>query len=181
MSTGRFALPAALALAACGPTVAEGPPPQPAAQVIVTGDGAHVSMPARVTAVGSEVPAAPDRVWAVLGDVYRELGMEPSADAAARVMAAEPRAFTRRFGGLPAPRLFDCGRGAAGVDLASTYRIRMSVRTALHPSGEGGTRLETTVEAHGRNPDGVDAVPARCLSRGVLEQAIATRVTAKLF
>ena len=176
-----LALAAALALAGCGPAAESGPPPQPAPQVIHTGDAIHVSTTVRVAAVGSEVPAAPDRVWAVLADVYRELGMEPSADADARVLAAQPRAFTRRFGDHPAPRLFDCGRGTSGVDLAASYRIQMSVRTSLRPSGEGGTRLETLVEAHARNPDGVDAAPARCLSRGVLEQAIAARVMAKLF
>lgn len=189
----RIAVLTLLALSGCGPatapaasgaagTSAPGAEPQGNTAVIPSGDGFHVSTAAASRVVTHEIAAPVDRVWQVLPDVYRELGITARADAGLRTVAT-PSAlrFTRRMFGEPATRFFDCGRGQFGAEIASTHTINLVLSSTVQPGPTpGSARLETTAQAHARNNDGANALMSQCHSRGVLEGLIALRVREKL-
>lgn len=172
-----------VALSACGPAIAPAASggSESAPRVINTGDGIHVSTEAESRLLTHDVTAPVDRVWAVLPDVYRELGLEGTADASLRTVSSAGASFNRRLLGEPATRFFDCGRGQFGVEIASSYTIHVTARTTVQP-GEtpSASRLETRVQAYARNNDGANSLAGQCRSNGVLEGVIVLRVREKL-
>lgn len=187
----RIVAASLLALSACGapPPPSSGPvgdpgtiaAPQTSTQVTTSGDGFHVSGAGESRLVTHEITAPVDRVWQVLPEVYRELGITAGADAATRTVVSPSANYTRRMFGEPATRFFDCGRGQFGTDIASTHTISLTLRTTVQP-GEtpAAARLETVAQAHARNNDGANATMALCRSKGLLEGLIALRVREKL-
>lgn len=188
----RLAAATLLALSACGPATApgtsgpaavpeSGSAPQANTHVIGAGDGFFVTGSGESRVVAHEVTAPVDRVWQVLPEVYRELGLTASADDALRTVATPSANFTRRMFGEPASRFFDCGRGQFGTDITTTHTLSLTLRTTVQP-GEApeSARLETVAQAHARNNDGANATMAQCRTRGLLEGLIALRVREKL-
>lgn len=177
----RILLGACCAFAACGPAAAppsSGPAGRPT-EVMTTGDAINVAMTSEVRVVTQTVDAPVDRVWAVLPAVYAELGLEGGADAARRTMSGTGN-FSRRFQGQAAARLFDCGQGQFGTPLANTSNIRFAISTTVNPADNGGSRLDSQVEAHARSTDGANSLAAQCRTEGQLEAMIVERVRAKL-
>lgn len=172
-----------LALSACGPATA------PAAsgsnestpQVIDTGEGLTVSTAAESRLLTHDVTAPVDRVWQVLPEVYRELGIAGTAEESIRTVTSSSTSFARRMFGEPATRFFDCGRGQFGVEIAATYTIHLTARTTVQPGASpSASKLETRVQAYARNNDGANALASQCHSKGLLEGLIALRVLEKL-
>lgn len=181
-----------LALSACGPAAA--PPsttpdavpssaasPQGNTSVIGAGDGFFVTGSGESRVVTHEVAAPVDRVWQVLPDVYRELGITASADAGTRTVASPGANYVRRMLGEPASRFFECGRGQFGTEIVSTHTLTLTVQTTVQPGeAPGAARLETVAQAYARNNDGANATMTQCRSKGFLEGLIALRVREKL-
>jgi hypothetical protein len=171
------------ALSACGAATApasSGTSEQPA-QVMNTGDGFTVSTTAESRLLKHDVNAPVDRVWEVLPDVYREIGLQGAADAGIRTVSSGSLSFARRMFGEPATRFFDCGRGQFGAEIAATYTIHLTVRTTVQPGDDAGTsRLESTAQAYARNNDGANSLMSQCHSKGLLEGLIALRVLERL-
>ena len=178
--TLALALVPLLASCAAAPGPANELPGNAGGQVIVTGDAIHVSTPSVQRVIAEEVAAPADRVWVVLPAVFEEMGFAVSASAATRTVVTQPRSVNRRFLDAPAAEYFDCGRGQFGVELAAVNTIRATVRTTVVPAEEGGSRLETVVEAHARSTDGATSVMAQCRSTRRLEAVMAERVRARL-
>jgi hypothetical protein len=173
-----------LALSACGAATApasSGTSEQPA-QVVGTGDGFTVTTTSESRLLKHDVNAPVDRVWQVLPEVYREIGLEgATADAGIRTVSSGSLSFTRRMFGEPATRFFDCGRGQFGAEIASTYTIHLTMRTTVQPGTADGTaRLESTAQAYARNNDGANSLMSQCHSKGLLEGLVALRVLEKL-
>jgi hypothetical protein len=178
----RILLGACCALTACGPAAAPpaaGPSYETPTQVVSTGDAINVTTSTTVRVISQNLDAPVDRVWAVLPAVYAELGLGTGADAARRTVSGGSN-FNRRFAGEPATRLFDCGQGQFGAEIASTYTIRFTVSTTVNPGEGNGSRLDSMVEAQARSTDGANALAANCRTEGGLEALIATRVRQKL-
>ncbi|MBW3573223.1 MAG: hypothetical protein KY467_19170 [Gemmatimonadetes bacterium] len=172
-----------LALSACATAGAPGSDGanEVPTQVINTGDAIHVSTSAESRLLTHDITAPVDRVWQVLPDVYRELGVQANADAAMRTVSTPSVSFTRRMFGEPATRFVDCGRGQFGTEVAATYTIHLTVRTTVQPGATPSTsRLESQVQAYARNNDGANALASQCRSKGLLEGLIALRVLEKL-
>lgn len=177
-----FGFGTACMLAACGPAAAPpgaAPSPRPIeAQSVGTNEGGYVTTNADVRVLSMDVAAPVDRVWAVLPEVYRELGLAAESDDARRTVAGTAR-VSRRFMGEPASRVLDCGKGQFGTDIVSAYAIRMSVSTTVNPGTGTNARLDTAIEAHVES-DGANSVAAQCRSQGRLEAMIAERVRARI-
>lgn len=180
-----------LALAACGPppspSSTPGGMPDPAdapqtnTNITGAGDGFFVTGAATSRIVTHEVAAPVDRVWQVLPEVYRELGVSPGADAAQRTVTTASVNYTRRMFGEPITRFFDCGRGQFGAEIAATYTIALTLRTSVQPGATPETaRLETVAQAHARPNESGTATMTQCHSKGLLEGLIALRVREKL-
>jgi hypothetical protein len=171
------------ALSACGAaTEAESSRSStPPTQVIPTGDGFHVSTTAESRTLRHDVNAPMPRVWAVLPEVYQDIGLRGTADATIRTVSSGSVSFTRRMLGEPVTRFFDCGRGQFGADIAATHTIHLTVRTTVQPGDTPeSSKLETVAQAYARNNDGANALLAQCHTKGVLESFIALRVMEKL-
>jgi hypothetical protein len=188
----RIAAFTLLALSACGPATAPGSPEpvripsaggdaEATAQVVGSGDGFTMSTSAESRTLIHEVTAPVDRVWQVLPDVYRELGITATADAGTRTVTSPTVSFTRRMFGEPATRFFDCGRGQYGTEIASTHTVYLVIHTTVQPGETAASaKLETAAQAYARNNDGANALMSQCHTRGVLEGLIALRVREKL-
>jgi hypothetical protein len=154
---------------------------EPGPEVTTTQGGFRVSMAGTQRTVQSEIGAPVAEVWAVLPAVMEEAGLPGRADPATRTVSTPPRTVRGRLQGQPLTRLVDCGRGEFGAERAASGQVRMIVRATVQPSEEGGSRLETVVEAHVRDSSGgANDVLAPCRSLGVLEEAIAELVRARL-
>lgn len=181
----RIAAAGLLALAACAPATAGGAAggagePQPT-QVIATGDGMHVLTTAETRMLTHDIGAPVDRVWQVLPEVYRELQLNGTADAATRTVSSPSLSFTRRILGEPAKRFFECGRGQFGMEIADTHTIHLTAHTTVQPGATAdGSRLETTLQAFARSNTGANASMSQCRTTGVLEGLVALRVRERL-
>lgn len=180
-----------LALCACGPVSppSSGPAgepdpsatPEASTQIIGSGDGFHVSTANTSRTVTHEIAAPVDRVWQVLPDVYRELGITANADAPTRTVSSPSANYTRRMFGEQATRFFDCGRGQFSIDIASTHTLSLTLHTTVQPGATGeSARLETVANAYARNNDGANSTMTQCHSKGLLEGLIALRVREKM-
>lgn len=170
-----------LALIACAPAApSTGSAPRPP-RVLATGDGAYIDVGSDNAGSSTRVSASTEQVWAILPEVYRELGIEVgTSDPSSRLLGNQQITASRRFAGEPLTNLLRCGTTATGAPIASTYRIRMSVLTNLQPVSATETGVRTVVQATATNNAGVSTDPVACASTGALEERIATEVQARL-
>jgi hypothetical protein len=149
--------------------------------VIGAGDGFFVTGSGESRTVTHEITAPVDRVWQVLPEVYRELGITARADAGTRTVASPSANYVRRMFGEAASRFFECGRGQFGTEIVSTHTLSLTVQTTVQPGATPeAARLETVAQAYARNNDGANATMTQCRSKGFLEGLIALRVREKL-
>lgn len=122
--------------------------------------------------VGVNLPA--QQVWAMLPEVYAELGLPVNAlNAQTRVVETSNLTARRRLESTPLSRYLNCG-SKAGMRNAETYTVLLSVRTQVEQEDEESSLLRTVISASARNSGNSDpAVP--CTSTGVLEREIEKR------
>jgi hypothetical protein len=181
----RYPFLCLLALAACapaaGPATTTGATGGTNTQVVSSSEQLSVSTAGQFRIVSADVAAPVHRVWEVLPAVYQELGLVPTADASLRTVRTQGT-MLRRFQNEAASRLFDCGRGQFGADIAAQYEVRFNLQTTVQPgAGAETSRLDTGIEAYARNSDGsANALLAVCHTRGRLEEMVAAGVRRKL-
>lgn len=130
-------------------------------------------------AAAHRVAFAPDSVWGVMPEVYERLGVPGHGAVPAERLYGARNFRARRIEGERLSAFVDCGTGPTATPRADEYDVRMTVVTRVLDSGDGGSRIETTVEAAAR-PRGVSGNAVDCASRGALESRIATLVTLAL-
>lgn len=150
-------------------------------QVIASGESLSVSTATEFRLVSADIAAPVDRVWAVLPAVYQELGLQASADAPRRTVAARNAVINRRFQGRSATQFLDCGSGQFGAEIAAQNEIRMDLQSTVQPGSTAATsRLETGLRASARASTGANALMAVCHTKQTLEALVAERVRQKL-
>ena len=118
------------------------------------------------------------RVLAVIKSVYEELGI-PSAtvDAATGKITAPTFHTTRKLGNVNLSMYFNCGDSLNG-NIANTYRMYITVVSAVRSNGKGGTELETAVNGAAADMGGSSGrIP--CGTSGRLEELILAGVRQK--
>ena len=117
---------------------------------------------------------------AVIKSVYDEIGI-PSAtvDAASGRISAPTFTKMRKFGDVNLSMFFNCGDSLNG-NIANTYRIYISVVTAVRPDGKGGTQLETAVDGAAADMGGSSSGRIPCGTTGRLEERIQNGVRQKV-
>lgn len=124
--------------------------------------------------VAGEVQAPVERVWAVLPEVYAELGLRNAVpDEARRSIGVTRLSLNRSLGRTRLSTLLDCGF-TVSMPNADQYAIVLNASTRLHSAGSGATRVETVVSATGRPMDTAGSVD--CRSRGALERRIVEEI-----
>lgn len=177
----RTATLLALVLASsCGPA-GSGPAPGaaiPPPSVTETGTGMDVVYSSSRSVVTDVVQATPEAAWAALPKAYADMGIPVrEVSEASRTLGNSRLAISRRLGDTPLSRYLECGSGLTGP-FADRYRIEMLIRTSIVPADGGAVRVETYLEATGRNPEGSSNTGVPCASTQRLERDIAGRVRA---
>jgi hypothetical protein len=124
--------------------------------------------------------APPERVWAVLADVYSDFKVEvKTLDRATWRMGNPNIIVMRQFAGEAMSAWVSCGDGFTGPR-ANNERIYLSILSTIHPNPKGGSDLEVGVSAGAQKVDGTSADRTACGSTGRLEARIHRAVANKL-
>jgi hypothetical protein len=128
--------------------------------------------------VHHHLPASADQLWPLLSQAYSELGLEVTTiNTKSRTVGNQRLMASRRLAGEQMSMLLSCGTGGvAGVPLANSGRVEMSVLSTLEPLPDDRARLVTRVQATSRPSDGTSTGPVDCASTGRLEGKIADHV-----
>lgn len=182
-------LPAALILlgAACSSgSPGAAPTPNPAGRAsterVVTGTGQQLqintmNIDTDVKLISTGTPA---QVFAVLPQVYTELGIPISINNAQTKSVGNTGWRTRRsVGKVPMQRYLDCGSSGT-IQNAETYQIHMSIVTTVVPNEGGGSIVSTSITATGKNPITSSSAEVRCASKGDLEIRIRDMVQKRI-
>lgn len=127
-------------------------------------------------AVATDLTAGRDTVFTALEQAYTALGVTVGMrDPANYALGNRDLQVSRRLGTTSLSDYFNCGGSVVGADLATTYRLQISIISTVKPRGTG-TQLETVAQANARQP-GTSNPPVNCASTGRLEHEIARRVS----
>jgi hypothetical protein len=124
------------------------------------------------------LPATPAEVWAVLPEVYEELGIPVTESSSGMKTLGNPGFRTRNLGGERVSQFVDCGRSNSGA-LANLYDVTLTISTSVADAPEGGATVATTLDAWAR-PRMTNGNPVHCLSKTTLEQRLVEVVAEKL-
>lgn len=177
-----------LPLAACGATSGTTSGPVRNTTTISTGMSAggrqgtateELASYTDVRAIGTDLPASVDRVWAVLPSVYEKLGVSVQmVDPDRKMMGNRALQVSHRLGRQPLSRFVSCGYTVTGASIEDTYRVTMAVISTVQPAG-AGSRVETTVTATAKDL-GTSNPPVNCTSRENLEKLITNQLQIEL-
>lgn len=178
----RAAIPLLLLLtAACASTGGAGPPPTRTSETrLESGSGTLYTVESihRGNLERVILDAPRDRAFEAMASAYHALGLEiTGADQANGALLVGNQRARGRLAGQGLGSFFDCGTGPAGP-VTTTYTLQVTIRGQVTPA-EGGTLLETRVEANARDA-GTSNPPVACASKGTLEQRIADEVRQRL-
>ncbi len=143
-----------------------------------TGD-VELTMHSGTLPSSSSVPARVDSVWMTLPIVFEQLGVPTTVVDRAGYRIGNTRFTPRRIEGKRLSQYIECGYGVTSSNNADTYFVTMSLATYLTAREDGGTLIQTSIEASAR-PREVSGNSVRCASKGTLETRILELVTAVL-
>jgi hypothetical protein len=132
-------------------------------------------------ASSSTIQAAPERVWAVMPNVYQALNIPVGTiDQNTRVIGNRRiESRSGRIAGERASSYLNCGNTGIGASIADSYQVNLSVLTQIVPAPGGTTQVQTSIDANATQR-GVSSVPVRCASTGRLELQIAAAIQQQL-
>lgn len=176
----RAAVVLALALAtgaACAPSSQpRSAPAGPAASIIPTSTSLLITLAPEDATVTGLIEADSVRVWSVLPDVYRELGLAGGILDPAGKVYGNPRFSGRRIGEDRTDRFVRCAGTSGGLSGMGSHRFRLSVASRVQGQADGRSLLTTMVSGSATTVEGTSTAPSRCVSNGRLERLIADRV-----
>jgi hypothetical protein len=126
------------------------------------------------------IPAAPSRVLPALRGVFDDLAIPVTTNDPSSGRLGNTNFWkSRRLGNEPISTYLNCGSTITGL-AADTYRVYISLLTAVRPDGSGGSELETAFTAQAQNMEGTTADRVACGTTGRLEERIQKMVLQKL-
>jgi hypothetical protein len=126
------------------------------------------------------IEATPARVLSVIKAVYDDIGIPgATVDVASGRITAPMFNKTRKFGNDNLSLYFNCGDSLNG-NIANTYRIYITIATAVQPDGKGGSQLETRVDGSAADMGGSASGRIPCGTTGRLEERIQNGVRQKV-
>ncbi|HUG39155.1 MAG TPA: hypothetical protein VMM12_01655 [Longimicrobiales bacterium] len=118
------------------------------------------------------LPFPPDSVWRVLPRVYDLLGIEGAGEVPGQRLYGARNFRPRRIEEQRLSTYIDCGMGTTATPKADEYAVTMTLVSRLDSAPDGGTRVETVMQATAR-PRATAGNPVRCPSTGRLERRVA--------
>jgi hypothetical protein len=142
-------------------------------------DGHQVVFRADAMMVQNVLPYDADVVWSVVPQAYEDLGLTVvrNRNAPGREYMTPQLRVRDRLYGMRNSEFIDCGSQIGG-SLEEIGEVTLALITRVDPVS-GGTAVRTQMNAYARRRD-VSAQPVWCPSRGVLEQAVAESIQARL-
>ncbi len=127
--------------------------------------------------MGQRLQVTAEQAWAVLGDVYEELGLPVDAmNTSRREIGASEFRLSGPFLGRRASDYVDCGYDPGLMRaLADQATVELSVRSVVAGQGDNPAQLNTVVIGSARRGVG-GAGRAACQSTGLLELVLARLV-----
>jgi hypothetical protein len=168
-----------LLLAACASTPAVNTNPSAPSSVTPTGNGSVIRLEDDPE-LASPIRHEADKVWAILPQIFQELGMGGEVMDAQRRIYGNDRVSTHRLAGQNAQNFFRCANEASGMGSTMRYRIQFSIRSAVTGTPDGGSKLHTAIIGQASPIDGSSAAKLDCVSNGKLERELRRAVIAKL-
>jgi hypothetical protein len=168
----------ALLFAACAATPAVNTNPGAPASVTPTGDGSVVRLEDDPE-LESPIRHEADRVWAILPQIFQELGLGGEVKDPQRRIYGNDRVSAQRVAGQNPQNFFRCANEASGMGSTMRYRIQFSIRSAVTGS-QDGSKLHTAIIGQASPVDGSSAAKLDCVSNGKLEREMRRAVIAKL-
>jgi len=127
--------------------------------------------PARVP---DTVAVSSDKVWAVLIQVYADLGIPLTvADTQSHVIGALRVVQRKPVGGQRLSRLLECGESSYGPN-AERYTVQLTALTNVQSVGDKVSTIDTRVGGIA-SPNGINS-SVKCASSGVLEGTVTSMV-----
>jgi len=172
-------LTVAALLAGCGSATRARPvTADPVRSTVRIGNTAPVEIHTRAGVGQRTFGAPPERVWALLPEVFEALDI-PVTTRDARAAEMGNRGYVaRRVEGKRMSGFVDCGTSLNGV-LADTHDITLMALVRLAPTADGGTVVTAIVDATG-SARATRGNPIHCESRNVLEKRITDLVAERL-
>lgn len=164
--------------AACGGPVAE--PilaPTAGASVDQSTTTTRVQLNSDNVAAVHRVREPVERVWSVMPFVYAEVGVPVAHNDPDAKHIGNRRLVGTRIAGEPASHWVRCANQGTGAGASTTYRVQMSVMTAVRPSSTGGSEVVTTVAGTATPVEGTSSAAIHCVSTGRMELLIAQAVS----
>jgi hypothetical protein len=168
-------------VSACAPggATSPGPPPAPPASIQENSTGVHVRLNSNPRRMVATVDAGVERVWSVLPEVYRTLGITAEVnDPAARVYGSR-RVTVNQIEGKRTSSWVRCGHEGSGASAMSAYRYRLTVLSTVSPAADGKATVATEVSGSATPVEGTSSGAVHCVSNGGLEQRIAELAAAR--
>jgi hypothetical protein len=132
-------------------------------------------------AVHHRMLATADATWSALTDAYRDLGMEiGSMNTSTRTVGNMQLSARRTLAGEPLSRFFECGTTPVGAPRTNTHRLEIRIQSRVVAEGAEHSRIESELHAVAY-PVGTSTRPADCVSKGTLEDRIASAVVLRLY
>lgn len=141
---------------------------------------AGATMWVRIDTVGTWVlvPGTTSQVYRATGEAYQELKIKTDLrDSLTGQLGSTGFLRTGSFAGNRMSAWIRCGEGITGPN-ADSWRISMAILSGVERVTKDTTRLRTVVVASARNMAGGASPPMLCVSSGLLEDKINTRVIA---
>lgn len=145
-------------------------------QTVFQSDQGGTMMKEGARAERTQIDSPPTVVWTAVKKIYADLDIPIVVDnAAGHQLGNMQFVKSRQLGGRPMQDLINCGDSMTGPK-AATFRITMSLMTDVNPDGKGGTLLQTTFVASGRDVSGTSSFLIPCATTGQLEALVLGRV-----
>ena len=126
------------------------------------------------------IKAPSDKVWALLPDVYKKIGIVGAEVLDSNLQIYGTRNFTsRNLADMRTSEIVRCGNDVAGPS-GGMYRTKLSITTSVEPRIGGGTTITTQIEGYATPAEGTSTDAVRCVSNGKLEKRIKTLLNERL-
>jgi hypothetical protein len=165
--------------AACSATPAVTQQTTAPTTVMSTGSGDVVQLEGDAE-LASPLNYAAERVWTILPTVFDELNLGGGVLDNTRRIYGNDRLSVSRIAGQNPQTFVRCPNEATGMGSTMRYRVVLGIRTAVTPTTQGNSTLNTAITAQASPVDGSTAAKLDCVSNGKLEREIRRAVAAKL-
>lgn len=178
MRMSSLASLAVITTAACGGANAGAPgTPPPTRTTVRIGNEAPIEMYVQANLDSRIIPVSADSVWTVLPEVFEALDVPVTHRVQSRWEMGNRGYVAQRVEGRRMNTYVDCGSNLSG-QLANLHEVTLSVVVRLSDAPDGGTQVETTVDAYGK-PRTTSGNQVHCQSRAALERRVGDLVFEK--